>query len=620
MSRQSESSALMVQQVDRSALVASVAAYPGSGKRRKYQQSQSWQHEVWGFYDLIGELRFGLSWIANVVSRASLYAALREGAALTKAEPGSAAAQAMEQLFRGPNGQSGMLKALGLHISAVGECYLISRAFDPEFDTAVQGNKDDVWEVVGTEEITVSGDAWSIKREDGRATKLTETDIVLRIWRPHPKNRELADSACRAALPVLREIRMYDMHIQAQTTSRLTGAGLMLVPSEIQFRANPDSPEGASSADSLTYTVGRAMETAIGEPGDASAQVPIVVTAPGEHLDKIKLLHFWSDLDEKVIEMRREAIRRLALSMDMPQEALLGTGDMNRWGAWQVEESSVKAHIEPLLDLIVSALTVGYLAHMLKADGVAEDQIMRSVVAHDTSVLRLRPNRSKEALELYDRGQLNAQALLRENGFSPEDAMDSTSEEFKSWLLRKVATASYNPEQAQAALEQMGVELGVETTDSEQREARPTPSLLEHPTQDKPDETVVDGTAPSQKEGLAASANNNPVAVALAMSCYRAMERAGNRLRSVTGQRDKASDVRPENVHLVIQPYADRVDDLLKDAWAPLQTMNLGPDMTASAQELADSYCRRLLSNRQPFSYIEAYHHLDRELRRADVH
>jgi hypothetical protein len=40
--------------------------------------------------------------------------------------------------------------------------------------------------------------------------------------------------------------------------------------------------------------------------------------------------------------LRREAVERLAIGLDMPPEVLLGLGDSNHWSAWQVDEQTWK--------------------------------------------------------------------------------------------------------------------------------------------------------------------------------------------------------------------------------------------------------------------------------------
>ena len=113
--------------------------------------------------------------------------------------------------------------------------------------------------------------------------------------------------------------------------------------------------------------------------------------------------------------------------MDLPPEQILGMGCQRRhrrrpsngvshWGAWQVEEATIKLHIEPMLD------TDRQRAH----DGLPAARAARparSTWSPTTRrALRLRPDRSKEAFELYDRGCHQVEALLRENGFDPADA------------------------------------------------------------------------------------------------------------------------------------------------------------------------------------------------------
>src|SRR4029079_12876610 len=87
------------------------------------------------------------------------------------------------------------------------------------------------------------------------------------------------------------------------------------------------------------------------------------------------------------------------------------------------------------------AVTSEYLQPSL--EGLVPDPENYFCIA-DTSSIRLRPNRSAEAIELFDRGELSGMALRRETGFQPEDA--PPVEEFTKWLLRKIAIGSTSPE------------------------------------------------------------------------------------------------------------------------------------------------------------------------------
>ena len=568
---------------DRPALIASAVRYPGNSVK-VYQGQQEWQKEAWRFYDITGELRFAANWMANVLSRANLTAAIRDiNGNVT--EPGTAKGMAaMAALFAGSEGQASMLSALGLHLTVAGEAYVIGRAMP-----AAEGKPaTEKWEVVGVQEIRNTGSSWSINYGNSQKNvDLTADDVVIRIWRPHPRNRIEADSPVRALLPILTELEYLTRHVFAQVTSRLAGAGILVLPQGMSFppaaAPNPALADGkvvaANTADEFMQVLAEAMLTPIKEPGNASALVPIVVTVPDDLVDKANLIHFWSDLDQNAIEMRNEAIRRFALGMDMPPEVLLGLAtsgsSANHWTSWQIEESAIKVNIEPLLQLICDALRDGYL--------IPATANVLDTIAYDTSAIRLRPDRSKEAFELYDRGVIDAAALRRENGFDEDDTPNDL--EYRNWLLRKVASGSAAPEQVAAALGQLGIR--VPGGDTPTNEARPTPSLNGHPTRELPD---------SQDQPVRAA-----LIAASEVLVFRALERAGNRLRSQTGQRPSCSAAETYRHTKPDKPVS--MDWLMADAWEciPQLTNSLDVDPVLLTAHL-DAYTRHLLKTSTPHS------------------
>ena len=558
-------------------LIASAVRYAGD-TTRIYQASQDWQREAWRFYDITGELRFAANWIANVLSRAALVAAKRNARGDTIDAASPKAIAAMDALFAGCEGQAAMLSALGLHLTVAGEAYIVGRTI-----TAPTGETIEKWEVIGVQEMRNAGNTWTIDYGSGqRAIQLADDDVIIRVWRPHPRRRIEADSPVRALLPVLTELEYLTRHVFAQVTSRLAGAGLLILPQGMSFppASNADPTTGdvpANSATAFMQTLGEAMLTPIKEPSNASALVPIVVTVPDDLVDKANLIHFWSDLDSHAIEMRTEAIRRFALGMDMPPEVVLGLAvagsSANHWTSWQIEESAIKVNIEPLLQLITDALTDGYL---VPATGDITD-----VITSDTSDIRLRPDRSKEAFELYDRGEIDGEALRRENGFDEDDA--PSPEEYKLWLLRKVASGSASPEQVSAALAQLGI--AIPPGDIPTNEARPDRTLNGHPTRDIPDGP----NPPNHSQALIAAAD---------VLVFRALERAGNRLRSQTGSKPPCGAA---DTYLHVTNHQVPTDYLLADAWGCVGQVadGLGVDSVRMTACL-DAYCRDLLDKRRP--------------------
>lgn len=576
-----------------SALVAAAVSYPGLMARRNRApiQKKAWQHESWEMFEDVGEFAFGNVWQSNVCSRARLVVKKRKPDGTLEALPLShPGVIALNQLTSGPEGQGEFIRMATLHLGVAAECYLVNRKMtedDAPLRTVAAGEY--VWEVVGTEEITDNGGLWTLTYENGRVVPLEESDTVIRIWMPHPRNRFNAFSLSKSALPILREIRGFDLHIQAQQDSRLSGNGLVLFPAEMSLKP-PQSYDvsNATPADIITAIFVEAATMSKEIRGTAEAQVPMAMSVPGEHIDKVRHIKFWTEFDDKVVDSRNKSLVRLATTIDLPKEVITGTGDMNRWGAWQVEESSIKVHIEPKLEMLAGLITREYLQ-----PGLGDETL---VVTVDTAILRLRPNRSKEALELNDRGILNTSATLRETGFDPETDVMS-DEEFERWALRKMLLGSWSPEMIYAATKKLGIKLDMpEPTDSAMREKRPEPSLKEHPTQEPPEKSVSDGT---RQDDVPLAASATPVCAA--MLAYRAMERAGNRLRTLAANKPDSS-IPSHSVHTVVKVFPDRVDSLIEHAWATAETFGTQP----AEIERARNYCRFLLMEGATFDLDEA--------------
>lgn len=553
-------------------LVASATRYSGQVDRI-YRPRQEWQIECYRHYAICGEARFAARFFGHAVSRAYLGVAELGKDGKPETTTTGPAKVLLDELFSGKDGQKEMLDAIGVHLTIAGECYLVGRETD----------EGDVWEIISCLEMKVTGKTWQINYGAGLAAiTLAEEDVVIRIWLPNPAQRVEADSPFRSLLPILTEIEWLTRHVYAQVQSRLAGAGILIMPQGMSFPPPPDQEgvrnEDVNEANSFMLTLADAMITPIKDPGSPSALVPIVVTAPDDMIDKPRLLTFWSELESAAMELRNEAIRRFALGMDLPPEQVLGmssnggtgggtSNGVSHWGAWQIEESTIKLHIEPMLDVIVNAITIGYLRPGLPATS--------AFVVHDLANLRLRPDRSRESIELYDRGAINVACLRRENGFSEDDVMDE--KEFQRWLTIKVASGSSTPEQVQAALEMLGVHLDVQSTEpSAPREERPPPSIEDHPNRDLPE-----------------AASLLPACDALV---YRALERAGNRLRQ-SGHRP--TGVPSYETHTLVASNGNTAL-LLDGAWSCALSVLDGFDNPPEIVDTLNRYATSLLVQQRP--------------------
>ena len=449
-------------------MVASAVRYPGE-VARIYEGVKEWQREAYRHYRICGEARYAADFYGSALSRSTLHIAQRNERGEKVIQVGGEANAILDDLFAGKDGQAQMLKAMGVHLTIAGECYLVGRTVTPEeaANDVTMKSGGDIWEIVSVEEMIVAGRTWSIRVGANRKpVELTRTDVVIRVWFPDPADRMQADSPFRSLLPVLKEIEWLTLHIFAQLTSRLAGAGLLFLSQDITFPPPLDEDGKAiatkNEADAVMTVLADAMMRPLRDPSNPASKVPVVLQVPTELLRTGKaaeLLQFWTQLDSESREMRSDSIRRFAIGMNLPVEVILGmssnpgtgggaSSGVSHWGAWQIEEQTIKMHLEPTLDLVVNSLTVGYLRPLM-TDETATDEI-----AYSTEALRLRPDRSKESMELYNMGQLKADVMVTENGFSTSDMPDDT--EFRKWLLTKVASGSATPEQVQAALALLG--------------------------------------------------------------------------------------------------------------------------------------------------------------------
>lgn len=547
-----------------------ITGRPGKTDKRP-KKAPPWYTQAWNFYDTIGEYRYACNWVGNLLSRAILE--VWEDGEVTK---NPEAIAAMKAFFGGPEGQREFLRQSGTHLTVPGDYYIVGEDM---------GEAPDKWSVVSASRITSTGGdnpIWKVGKDE------LDDPLVIRIWRPHPNDQDKSDSPSRAVLPVLSELFDLTKYVASQVSSRLAGAGIFAIPNEMTFGSVRSQVQNGDSTDNQNVNTGlnaflielyESMAAALDTPEDPASRVPVLLAGPGEYLDKLRHITFATELDKQTKTLRDEAIRRLALGMDMPPEILTGTGDMNHWNSWQTEEAAIKAHTEPLLQLITAAVTEKYLwPYLLDVlPGEDENSVRRFVIHADTSKIRLRPNRSKEALELYDRGILTMEATARENGFDPADLMGD--DDRKQWFIRKVASGSTTPELVAWALQQIGLTVpSGSLVVSEGTEAPNTRSLTEHPTRDIPDPSQIDASE---------------------VAVFRALERCGAKLRSkYKAALVSGADAIP-NAHLYryAQITPEMADDLLAGAWDICSDLDI-----AMSPAIMDAYVRSLLSNGGQFS------------------
>src|SRR5207253_525792 len=88
-------------------------------------------------------------------------------------------------------------------------------------------------------------------------------------------------------------------------------------------------------------------QAAYDDEDSMAALIPMFATVPGDQIAKVNHLKFDNAVTELAIKTRNDAIARLAMSLDVSPERLLGMGSQtNHWSAWQIGDEDVQLHIK----------------------------------------------------------------------------------------------------------------------------------------------------------------------------------------------------------------------------------------------------------------------------------
>ena len=436
-------------------------------QRAGWGQAQGWQEDAWEMYDLVGELRFLATTLAARMGRARFFVGKLPTDPTEDPIPieDESISSVLESIGGTPTARGQLVTRLGINLFVAGDGWLVGiprhllpaalQLTPPREDSPVPGvtgrmlirtaiaptsGIDDGlggpetlpveeldWRMLSVSEVILSGSGKVQLRLGGSPDEVLacrpDDIFLIRVWRSHPRRWWEADSPTRSSLPVMRQLVGLTMRTGAEIDSRLAGAGLLILPSTAAraLKVAMGLPED-SEVDPFTEALIEAMITPIRDRSSASAVVPLVATVPDEAAEKIRHLTFASPLDEHSAERVEEALRRIALGLDAPPETLLGTGGMNHWGAWLVQDDVVSTHLEPPLALICDALTTQYLWPILLEQGMSQAQAREHVIWYDVSHLVVRPTAGQDALELHSRGAISDAAVRSATGFDDADA------------------------------------------------------------------------------------------------------------------------------------------------------------------------------------------------------
>lgn len=492
--------------------ITAAAAKVAIGERREVERlrmrrdgdASTWQEEAWEYFDLVGEVKFAFGLVGAVSSRVRLYTAFvddpssaptstrdvdQAAAAGVSPELARAAEAALARLDSAFGGQPGLLRDMAINLSVAGECYLVQTP-------ARAGSKvPESWDVRSTSEVRVTsnGAVAVVSRRDARVTGsrsddgvtvLPATAFVGRIWRPHPRYSDEADSSMRGVLDPCAELLLLNRTFRATARSRLN-AGALYLPDGLSVAAGPDPDVDAESPDSDLMPFGAtaeeaedafeaelvdAMTTPIRDEDSASAVVPLIIRGPAELGDKIKQFKFERSFDEHLVARADRVLERILQGIDVPKDVVTGLANVRYSNAVVIDETLYKAHIEPLMLLVVDALTVVYLRPALVAAGFSQADAEKVVIWFDPTAVATRSDRAADADSGFDKYAISYEAWRRAHGFSVADAPGPNEVAFRMMVERGGIT----PDLTEAMLRAVAPEFAAAVRAAAQ-EASPAP-------------------------------------------------------------------------------------------------------------------------------------------------
>lgn len=468
----------------RKALTAAAQTVTGTSNFKKSMPmggGDDWQAAAWKYTELVGELDYYVRWRSSSVSRCRLMASavdeqgqptgkldeISDGVLTADAQR---AQEIVTQIGGGATGMAKLLKRQAYILSVPGECWVAMLVRNPAREESASSaamdeppqrfTQPEQWFVFDRSEIKTQGEDIILSLPDGmRHTFDQSADLMFRIWDESPRNASLPVSPVWSNRDALNEIVRSTATIDNASKSRLIGNGILLIPQEVSLPSQAvPSPVPASTAPPLadpppvmvgTHTSAQDFQdllfdvatAAMKDPNSLAAMLPIVATVPGEQAKNFQWIRAASDVPETALKTREAAIRRLAMGLDVSPERLLGLGaNSNHWSAWAIDETDVKIHIAPLVELICDTFTQEVLRPKLEDEGIDPTGY---VVWYDATDLTQDPDKKDEAKDAFDRGAISSDALRDYLGLESGSGYDLDTPE--GWLALALDRVAADP-------------------------------------------------------------------------------------------------------------------------------------------------------------------------------
>jgi len=402
-----------------------------------------WQQMALFFTSVVPELQYASTFYARMLEKIRIFPAYRLPDDKTEPIEDGLPVEVLDRIQDPGGGRKQLQYRYGKCMMVTGECYLFGRNLGPD------AKGPEVWSIVWREKLRFDG--------DGRVTHMLAPQVPMdtlnfndsnyralpagtaeayRMWTPALRFSGWASSPMEGIAQVAEELLKLTAAVEATATSRLVKSKLLFLPSEMESPPlDSDGDEDPAQSPWLQDLIGH-MTTAIENPSAPESLGPFITYMDGELIGLIRDIDLHNpDIDYLEKDLRDECIRRINRGLDLPPEVVEGMSDSNHWAAWAITEDMWRSHGEPKAQQFCSDLAEAYLRPALREAGFERwDEV---VVDFDASGVVVNPDRSDDANEAYDRGELSGVGLRVMKNI-PEEFAPSEEEHLEYLAIKKV--------------------------------------------------------------------------------------------------------------------------------------------------------------------------------------
>lgn len=426
---------------------------------RRVTRKNSWQAQAWDYYDYIGTIKFSANLIANTLSKIRIFPAYSASddvipSAVRHYPEIEEYAPIIEEVFSLLNtnqgGISGYLRTAALSQFIAGEHFLVQ-----EPGNALYGRQER-YTLRSIDEIHVEPGRSKddppqlfIKPEPDTPKEeyipLPPDCYIARMWRPHPRYSNQADSSMRGILDDADDYLTYSREGRILSRSR-SSASILFIPDSLDDSAYPDDPttedpENEDGSDDQHDSVAEHITLALNEQAFQDEHVnhyaPIILRGPAEAGRDIRFIDMNRTMDNLHAKLIEDKMDIILSALDIPKDLAKGLSDLKYNSGALIEDSLYNSHVEPLILLIVDQLTTGFLRPALRAQGIPEEVIEKVLVWYNPSAIMAKPAKAQSADFGYENNLLSGRAWRDAKGYNDSD-QPSQREIARKMLLEKI--------------------------------------------------------------------------------------------------------------------------------------------------------------------------------------